>query len=165
MTKRNGWSVNGFGFRRLVLLLLMAVDAGDADAFLGEQVRSCFVLVVLVVIFVGVGVAHHEAQNVFVDAYGFLEVVLGERRKFGVRYGLGLVGLSSACVKLGEQLVRLNCDRSSGPVCASYVICNVFGQADGFDGETSEVAGADEAATEVEQDFGRPRSLGIAGVP
>lgn len=48
---------------------------------------------------------------------------------------------------------------------AAHVVCNVFAKADGLDGSTSEIASTDEAATEIEQDFGRPRTLGVAGVP
>jgi hypothetical protein len=48
---------------------------------------------------------------------------------------------------------------------AAHVVCDIFGEADGFDGRAGEVAGADEAATEVEEDLWGPRALGVAGVP
>jgi hypothetical protein len=48
---------------------------------------------------------------------------------------------------------------------AAHIVCDIFGEADGFDGRAGEVAGADEAATEVEEDLWGPRALGVAGVP
>ena len=47
----------------------------------------------------------------------------------------------------------------------AHIVCDIFGEANGFDGRASKVTGADEAAAEVEEDLWGPGSLGIAGVP
>lgn len=75
------------------------------------------------------------------------------------------VVVARAGVELGEQEVHVGRRGVARTAGAAKVVGDILAEAEGLDRVTTQVAGADEKATEVVQRVLRPGALGTARVP
>jgi hypothetical protein len=109
-------------------------------------------------------IVYNETQNVLMNSNSLLEIFLRKRTSL-LRRCFWLVCLTRACVQLREKFICLDWYRRSRTVSTAHIVCNVFSEAYGFDGRTSEVGSTDEVAAKVEEDLCWPRALSISCVP